>query len=219
MRRAEIAIRRLRPKTVGSSETQNDEIIAAHSFNRFKGIFMIGRTQLAVVEEHSAETAENENQTNVAPTLEATVDEAAIRKIVDAIDASVDAKNWQLCRSYFADEIAVDFTSLAGGAPARITADELINGWRANLYADKKSFHQRTNHQIEIGGDAARVVSKGYAFNLLEAGEAAGMWEVWGDYAHTLTRTETGWLVTGMSLTVAHTRGDDRVRTFVPTQE
>lgn len=178
---------------------------------------MIGRTQLAVVEEHSEETAENE--TSAAPTLETILDEATVRKIVDAIDASVDAKDWQLCRSYFADEIHVDFTSLAGGAPARMGSDDLINAWRTNLFAEKKSFHQRTNHRIEINGDNAKVFSKGYAFNLLEAGEAAGMWEVWGDYAHTLTRTKTGWKVTGMTLTVAHTRGDDRVRTFVPPQK
>jgi hypothetical protein len=173
-------------------------------------VFMIGRTQLSEVEEHNAESY------TAAPSLQKIADEAEIRFVVDEIDNAVDAKDWQRARSFFADEINVDFTSLAGGQPAKIKSDELINGWRTNLFPDKKSFHQRTNHRISINGDRAEVFSKGYAFNLLEKGEAAGMWEVWGDYRHALTNTKNGWKVTAMSLKVAHTRGDDRVRTFVP---
>jgi hypothetical protein len=40
------------------------------------------------------------------------------------------------------------------------------------------------------------------------------LWEVWGEYVHTLERTENEWKVSGMTLNVAHKRGDDRVREF-----
>lgn len=175
---------------------------------------MIGRTQLSEVEENSNETTDETTTDRAA--ARAAADEAMIRFAVNEIDNAVDAKDWELCRSFFAREVAVDFTSLSGGEPARIAAEELIAAWRTNLFAEKKSFHQRTNHRIEIDGDRAEVFSKGYAFNLLETGEAAGMWEVWGEYRHTLTRASSGWKVAAMSLTVRHTRGDDRVRAFVP---
>lgn len=170
---------------------------------------MIGRTQLTEVEEHSAgKTASNSPQP--------LADEIEIRRVVDEIDNAVDEKNWVRARTFFADKVNADFTSLTGGEPAQITADELIGGWRENLYADKKSFHQRTNHRIEIDGEKAEVYSKGYAYNLIETGKTKGLWEVWASYTHTLEKTDNGWKVSGMTLTVAHTRGDDRVRMHLP---
>lgn len=169
---------------------------------------MIGRTQLAEVE-HEDEILEQLNER----TLE---DEWEIRRVVDGIDNACDAKNWRKCRSYFADEIEADFTSLAGGEPAKIKADDLIEAWKTNLYKEKISFHQRTNHRIKVEDERAEVFSKGYAFNLLEEGEVNGLWEVWAHYTHTLVKNENGWKVSGMKLDVIHQRGDARVRTYIP---
>lgn len=169
---------------------------------------MIGRTQLAVVE-HDEEFAEQTPEQTIA-------DELEIRRVVDEIDNLCDAKEWKKLRTYFTDEVETDFTSLAGGTPATVKADELVNGWKTNLFAEKKSFHQRGNHRIEIKGDRAEVFSKAYAFNLLETGEITGLWEVWGNYTHKLLNTENGWKVSGMILEVIHQRGDENVRTLVP---
>jgi hypothetical protein len=169
---------------------------------------MIGRTQLAVVE-HDEEFAEQTFE-------QRTTNETEIRLVVDEIDNACDAKDWDRCRAFFADTVEVDFSSLAGGEPATISADELIDNWKTNLYAEKKTFHQRGNHRISVRGDRAEVFSKAYAFNLLEAGEVRGLWEVWGNYTHRLTRTEAGWKCDAMSLDVVHQRGDERVRAFLP---
>lgn len=148
--------------------------------------------------------------------LNALVDELEVRRIIDEIDNSCDLKDWDRCRSYFADEVDVDFVSLSGGDAARIKADDLIEAWRTNLFEDKKTFHQRGNHVIDIVGDRAHVFSKGYAFNMIEEGPVSGMWEVWANYTHTLVRESSGWKVNGLKLDVAATRGDDNVRTYVP---
>jgi ketosteroid isomerase-like protein len=146
------------------------------------------------------------------------VDQAEIRRIVDGIDDAVDAKDWELCRSYFTDEIYVDFTSLAGGSPGSMAADDLVGAWNTNLYAAKGSFHMRTNHRIAAEGDRAEVVSKGYALNILQRNTGSELWEVWGIYTHTLERTAQGWKCSGMSLAVTHARGNEKVREFVPEQ-
>lgn len=169
---------------------------------------MIGRTQLSEVE-HDEEFYEESLEQNSA-------DEAAIRRVVDEIDNACDAKNWKKCRSYFMDEVEVDFTSLSGGEAAKINADKLIEAWKRNLFEDKKTFHTRSNHRIKIDGERAEVFSKGYAFNLIETGENAGFWEVWGNYTHTLEKTGNGWKCSAMKLEVIHRRGDEKVRTFVP---
>jgi hypothetical protein len=171
---------------------------------------MIGRTQLSVVE-HDEEMQAQTAQEKIAA-------EAEIRRVVDEIDNACDAKDWAKCRTFFADEVDVDFTSLAGGEPSRMKADDLVGAWSANLFAEKKTFHMRSNHRIEIDGNRAEVYSKGYAFNLLKSSEVTGFWEVWGEYIHTLERTENEWKVSGMTLKVTHKRGDDCVRAFLPEE-
>lgn len=144
------------------------------------------------------------------------VDEREIIRVVDEIDNAVDAKDWAMCRGYFQNEIDVDFSSLVGGAPAHIRADELVGGWRRSLYADKKSYHMRSNHRVSVNGDRAEVFSKGYAFNQLTSKTGSDLWEVWGDYRHTLVRTPQGWKVSRMALQVTHARGNEKARDFVP---
>ena len=152
---------------------------------------------------------------NVADVLE-------MIRVADAVDAAVDAKAWPTARALFTDTIDVDFTSLAGGEPATIPSDALIEGWSANLAAEKTSFHQRTNHRVRFDGpDAATMTSEGYAWNRMEAGadEANGgdpMWEVWGTYTHGFERVDGAWRVASMALDVAAQRGNGWVRDTVP---
>ncbi|MEM9250451.1 MAG: nuclear transport factor 2 family protein [Pseudomonadota bacterium] len=151
-------------------------------------------------------------------TAEAAVDVAELTRIADAIDGAVDAKDWALARSFFADEITVDFSSLVGGTPATIPADGLISGWAGNLTEEKQSFHLRGNHRVTFeGADAATMLSHGYAWNRMERGaleENGGnpLWEVWGTYEHRFLRTEAGWAVTFMAFHATAERGNPFVR-------
>ncbi|MDJ0686715.1 MAG: nuclear transport factor 2 family protein [Alphaproteobacteria bacterium] len=151
--------------------------------------------------------------------IEATaVDHANIVRITGALDAAVDAKDWAGARALFTDTITVDFTSLAGGEPATIPADGLIQGWSSNLTAEKTSFHLRGNYRVTFEGpDRAVVHSHGYAWNRMERGaltENGGdpLWEVWGTYLHTLERTAEGWRIAGMTFTATAQRGNNFVR-------
>ncbi|TIT81726.1 MAG: nuclear transport factor 2 family protein, partial [Mesorhizobium sp.] len=128
------------------------------------------------------------------------------------IDRAVDAQDWPLARSYFADRVTVDFSSLSGRPPATIASDELIGTWSANLKGSKTSLHLRTNHQVVIDGDRATVSSNGYAWNRME-GNGDPLWEVWGTYEHRLTRTQAGWKVDGFTFRMTHERGNAWVKT------
>ena len=151
-------------------------------------------------------------------TAETAADVTEMIRIADAIDAAVDAKDWPLARLYFADTIDVDFTALAGGEPATIPADALIEGWSSNLTAEKASFHLRGNHRVTFDGpDAATMHSHGYAWNRMEAGAdpANGgepLWEVWGPYTHGFARIGDGWTVTSMAFAPVAQRGNFWVR-------
>ncbi len=152
----------------------------------------------------------------VGKAQDASADERAIIRLVDAIDNAVDIKDWARARSYFADQVRTDFSSLSGQPAATIPADTLIQGWRTNLTAKKTSLHMRTNHAVRIEGGRATVSSHGYAWNRME-GNGDPLWECWGFYEHTLVRTTAGWRVDGMTFSLAHERGNPWVKTTVPT--
>ena len=67
-------------------------------------------------------------------------------------------------------------------------ADDLVGAWKTNLYAEKLSHRMRTNYRISLQGDTAEVFSKGFALNTLERDTGSDLWEVWGEYTHTLER-------------------------------
>ncbi|MFC6016468.1 nuclear transport factor 2 family protein [Plantactinospora solaniradicis] len=143
----------------------------------------------------------------------------AVRLVVDGIDDAVDAKDWVRCRAFFTDEVDVDFAALNGGPASRMPADDLVAGWRRNLFADKTSFHMRSNHRVTVDGDRAGVRSKGYAFNRLTRPLGDALWEVWGNYAHRLVRTREGWRCSAIALTdVTHARGNELAWTHVPPE-
>lgn len=142
----------------------------------------------------------------------ALADERAVIRIADSIDRAVDAQDWKRARSYFADRVTVDFSSLSGQPPATIASDDLIGTWSANLKGSKTSLHLRTNHQVVIEPDAATVSSNGYAWNRME-GNGDPLWEVWGTYEHHLTRSGASWKVDGFTFRMTHERGNPWVKT------
>jgi len=145
-----------------------------------------------------------------------TTPEWQIMNIIDGIDNAVDAKDWARARSFFTEIIYVDFSSLGGGNPTEMPADDLIGGWQRNLYAGKQSFHLRGNHMININGETATDYSKAYAFNAIDEGPVTGIWEIWANYSYTLVRADNDWKVTGMSVYKVQTRGDDNIRAYEP---
>jgi hypothetical protein len=154
---------------------------------------------------------------NTDQVLQQLLDENAIRLVVDGISIAVDDKEWQTCRDYFLPEIDVDFTSLTGGEPLRMKADDLVfGGWRLNLYQDKLSHHMHTGHRIIINRDSATCFTKGLAWNKLDRAVGDNLWEVWGNYTHTLERTPVGWKCSGITFLATHGRGNEKIREYVP---
>jgi hypothetical protein len=144
-----------------------------------------------------------------AVALQRLQDQAELTRIPAEIEIAVDRKDWPRARSFFTDQITVDFTSLVGGEPANIPADGLISGWAGNLKGNKQSLHMRGTPLIDIKGDTATVYSNGYAYNKMPgAMDGSGdLWEVWGSYTHEFQRTEAGWKVTSFTFNMTHEKG------------
>lgn len=130
-------------------------------------------------------------------------------RIADALDAAVDAKQWDAAEALFFERVLVE---LPGAEPATMTGADLVGQWAGNLGLAKTSLHLRTNHRVHIAGDTARLDSHAYAWNRLE-GNGDPLWEVWGTYLHNFTRSGGGWRISGFAFAPVHERGNDWVKT------
>lgn len=146
-----------------------------------------------------------------ASSLSQVADELAIQRVPTEIEIAVDRKDWTKARSFFANEISINFSTLSGQPPATISADALIDAWSSNLGPKKQSHHQRGHGLVTVNGDTATIYSQGYAWNRME-GKGDPLWEVWGNYTHKLKRTLDGWKVTAMTFEMTHQRGNTWVR-------
>lgn len=150
----------------------------------------------------------------LSPAVQKLLDEAELARIPTEIEVAVDRKDWAKARTFFAEHVRIDFTSLVGGQPTTIPSDGLMQGWSANLKGDKESLHIRGGALVSITGDKAKVYSNGYAWNRKPgAPDGSGdLWEVWGNYTHEMTRTAQGWQVTGFTFVKTHERGSNWVK-------
>jgi len=142
-------------------------------------------------------------------------EEAELRRLTDELFITTDLKDWTAARALFADgPIEVDMSSLVGGGPVQLTADELIAGFRVGLHPGKASHHLVANYRIAVQGDRAELWAHGYAWNRVPA-LAAGMdlWETWGNYRLSFRRVAGQWLLDGFRYYSKLTRGNEAVRT------
>jgi hypothetical protein len=145
-------------------------------------------------------------------------DEAELRRIADELFVNTDLKDWAAARALFVDgAIEVDMSSLVGGGPVRMSADELIAGFRAGLHDGKISHHLAANYRVTVGNERAELWAHGYAWNRVPA-LAAGedLWETWGNYRLTYRRVSAGWRLDGFRYYSKLTRGNDAVRMHTP---
>jgi hypothetical protein len=151
-------------------------------------------------------------ETGPPPELQRLLDESAVTNIAASLDDAVDRKDWPAALALFDEEIDVDFSSL-GGAPGRIAKSGLIENWKAALTPDKQSFHLGGDGVATITGDAATLMTHGYAWNRLTTRTRNDLWEVWGVYQYKFVRTPQGWKINALKFVKTYERGDPDVRT------
>lgn len=126
-------------------------------------------------------------------------------RIADDLDRAVDAKAWEEVRSYFTADVFIDMSSVGGGEPGTVKADDLIAGWAEALPEEIQSFHMRSNHLVNFQTKTrAMMTSHGYAWN---AG-GGKLWEVWGVYEYRFERIATGWKIASFVFRATQERGE-----------
>ena len=127
---------------------------------------------------------------------------------LDEYALGIDTRDWALYRAIFTDEVAIDFSSYDGN-PARVmTADEWVAGVRPLFTALDATQHSMSNPLVEVDGERATCRMYMQAEHFLENDRGAPDFAIGGYYDDRLRRTDRGWLIDAVTLTVLWRRGN-----------
>ncbi|MEP1124003.1 MAG: nuclear transport factor 2 family protein [Ilumatobacter sp.] len=138
-------------------------------------------------------------------------DRLAVAETVYRYATGIDMRDFELYRSIFAPEVAIDFSSYSDRAPATVTADQWVASVVPLFTGLDATQHSMTNPIAEIDGDDARCRMYMQAHHVYRPEDPTSWFTIGGYYDDTLVRSElgpVGWLVTGVTLTVLWRRGD-----------
>jgi 3-phenylpropionate/cinnamic acid dioxygenase small subunit len=120
-----------------------------------------------------------------------------------------DAKNWDAVAVVFADEVQWDFSSL--GVPVMtLTPRQILDAVQPGFMGCLATHHSITNHRIAVEGDRATIrahIRAEHWIDPIVAGDGPDCWLVVGFYDDEAIRTNDGWRLSSVRLTVNHDTG------------
>lgn len=120
----------------------------------------------------------------------------------------IDTRDWDLYRSIFADDLTMDFTSYRPSDKVRdLNADAWVAGLKPLFTGLDATQHSISNPIVDLAADKARCrVYMQAAHFLLDDPEPE--FTIGGFYDDSLIRTNTGWKISAVTLTVWWRRGN-----------
>jgi ketosteroid isomerase-like protein len=130
-------------------------------------------------------------------------DAAAIKTVVESVAVLADSGNFEALEKLYADEIKVDYTSLAGGEPQLKSPQTLMTEWAGVLPGFERTRHVISNIKVSVSGPraiaTADVVADHYVADLY--------WQVSGDYRYKLVDNGDQWLITAATFNLRDEKG------------
>ncbi|MGE5172885.1 MAG: nuclear transport factor 2 family protein [Betaproteobacteria bacterium] len=96
-----------------------------------------------------------------------TTEKDRVIETVNRLFINTDKRDWPEVKALFASRVLFDMTSLAGGQPAIITPQEIVDGWDKGLKALTAIHHQTGNFLVDIKGDETTLFCYGVAWHYL----------------------------------------------------
>lgn len=135
-------------------------------------------------------------------------DSIAISDLITGMLHAIDALDWPGVRAAFADTVRVDYTSLAGGAPATVSADQLMATWQGLLPGFDATQHLIGPVRCTIDGVNAEAHTHVRGYHRIADAPGGPVWMVAGHYTFALVRAENSWRIEAMTLLVFYQEGN-----------
>jgi hypothetical protein len=132
-------------------------------------------------------------------------DKQTITETISNIFSGADERNWTKVQKAMAPEVYLDYTSLAGGTPATLKREAIVESWKGVLPGFQSTHHQIGNFDVKIEGNKATATFSGLALHYLNN----ETWTVVGTYDFALSKNSNGeWSVEKMKLNLQKQDGN-----------
>jgi hypothetical protein len=139
-------------------------------------------------------------------------DVQALLDVINGVAIYADRGEWERLRALYADEVEIDYTSFAGGEPARVRADDLIAGWKSSLSRYTATQHLLGNHHVTVVGERATCLVYVQATHWLPQPDVEdSTWTVHGYYDYQLEHVGSMWKITHQSFTAMIVYGNRKL--------
>ncbi|MGE0067943.1 MAG: nuclear transport factor 2 family protein [Solirubrobacterales bacterium] len=141
------------------------------------------------------------------------LDRAEITDVINAYCYGMDTRDWDLYRSCWVEEIALDFTELElyDEPMPTIKADHWVRALAAFFAEMPQSQHVKYPSRWEFDGDRATVMSIMQGKHWMPTSTGGPIQTVVGYYRDELVRTEEGWKLCGLKELVHWNEGNSHV--------
>ena len=154
--------------------------------------------------QHIATVVAEEKQERLQAKLASPAAEAAaVTVAVAQVGVLADAGLFDQLQSVFADTVAVNYQSFSGQPPEMLSNATLMTRWAGLLPGFGQTLHDVTDIDVQLNGDRATATAKVVASHWL----GDEMWQVSGQYAYRLVRSEAVWPITSMTFMLADEQG------------
>lgn len=144
----------------------------------------------------------------------------AIIETVSKFAYYADNREWDALRLLFTEEVKVDYTSLAGGEPATIPANVLMESWNKGLTPLKATQHLISNHIVDLNSEH-QAVCRAYFQAKHEFPNRFGgsQWTLGGKYWFRLVKENDQWKISELVMTAVWANGNQNIMNLASQQQ
>ena len=127
-----------------------------------------------------------------------TMETQNIISTVSAIFNGSDERNWSKVENSFAEQVVLDYTSMVGGEPSKMSPREITTAWKTILPGFDVTQHNLSAFKVTVDGNKATVTNEGHALHYITLNNKKEQWVVDGNYLFNLIKSGNRWQVTSM---------------------
>jgi hypothetical protein len=131
----------------------------------------------------------------MADPIETLLKKDLIIGVINDLFVGTDDRDWAKVKRCFADKVLFDMTSLAGGSPATMTPQQIVDAWDQGLKPLKAIHHQAGNFSVMVDGHEATAHCYGIAYHYLPNNTKQNTRTFVGSYDFHLANRDQIWRI------------------------
>ncbi len=144
----------------------------------------------------------------MTPELARMFDQQSIVEVITRLFVATDQRDWEAVLHCFEPHVRFDMTSVAGGKPATLTAQQITDGWADGLEPLEHIHHQTGNFITNVDGDVARAFCYGIAYHYKKTKSGKNTRVFVGSYDVDLHRRSDHWKISAFQFNLKFIDGN-----------